>query len=265
MTHNDKVYNKIFAIPDIHGEFNLLVRACQKMVSLDGYNPDTDLIVFLGDYIDRGPDSKSVIDFIKKLVDDNKAIALRGNHESFAIDCYTKGRNDDHYLWMINGGSNTLISYSDNKVLGQNSVMDYEHVKFLGSLPTSFEQQGFFFSHAPVPREKERNGPRGYGDNFMYPGDPYNLWELTWNYFPEEEEDLEYGGMVQHKGPVSQHTGTNLIGVCGHIHRAPLVKTIREFPKYRLLDCGAGCYRGGPLAIHECISNTTTYTYQEEL
>lgn len=241
-----KDYRKIWAIPDIHGRSDLL-RLALKKIHEDGFDEATDLVVFLGDYIDRGPDSRGVLNLIKHLVDKGTAKAVRGNHDDFAITYYVRNAGKD--IWMHNGGYSTMSSYG-NGPLGR---MSEEHVKFLALLPDHLEIQGFFFSHAPVPREKLRGSVGAY-----------THYELTWTYFGPESE--KKGDLFDvHEGPISPSTGEHLTGICGHIHRLPNIKTVRIFPKYRLLDSGCGCSDTAPLAIHECVSNRTLYATPKEL
>lgn len=73
-----------------------------------------DTLVFLGDYIDRGPKSYDVVDFILKMGEENpNMITLRGNHEDFVISLFL-GNQDQKMrnLWLkLNGGDQTLASY----------------------------------------------------------------------------------------------------------------------------------------------------------
>lgn len=243
-------YRRIYAIPDIHGRLDLLDQALELM-DQDGYDVKQDLLVFTGDLIDRGPDSKGVVDLVMALVNDNpdNVKMVRGNHEDFPVNLYVKHKTHAMESWLPNGMWSTLDSYAREKD-GSFRVSD-EHLRFLASRPYSLEVQGFFFSHAPVPREKSRG---------IYAGKPYNAHELTWTYFGLECE-FPGGLMDKHEGPRSNggEGPDNLIGVCGHIHRGPSVKEVRIYPNYRMLDCGAGCFTSGRLAIHECISGRTLY------
>ena len=254
-----KTYRRIYTIPDIHGRIDLLDLALE-LIDKDGHDKNQDIIVFLGDYIDRGPNSFEVVDLINKLVESGEALAIRGNHENFAVDYYCgKGGKE---IWLMNGGYQTLSSYRDKT--GHEKMSD-EHIKFLGALPHYLEFQGFFFSHAPVPREKARVGSKGFREPFGEAGEPYNKWELTWHYFGPEGE--KKGALMdKHEGPLSQHeSGKHLIGLCGHIHRGPNVEEVRIFPNYRMLDVGCGCFPSGPLAIHEAIENRTFYAKPSDL
>lgn len=258
----DRVYRRQYAIPDIHGRSDLLELALQKMDD-DGYDSKQDLLVFCGDLIDRGPDSKGVIDIIKSLceADPETVFCLRGNHEDFAVDTYVKRRPHAKDSWYYNGGLQTEQSYP-------NGYMSEEHLKFLGGCPYSIESQGFFYSHAPVPREKARTGrgPKMDGSDVGGKGEEYTVWELTWYYFGPEGE--KPGALMDmHEGPLSNNGlgPDHLVGICGHIHRGSSAITIRSFPKYLMLDTGCGCYLNSPLAVHECLSHRTLYANPADL
>jgi len=135
---------RIFAIGDIHGCLNHLTNLIQM---LDINTEDT--LVFIGDYIDRGPDSKGVLDFILDLKKDlKKVICLRGNHEEMFLNFYL-GRKDA-LLFLRNGGQSTLASYgmlgkSANGIVGK---LPDTHLQFLKSLPLYFETEDYIFVHA---------------------------------------------------------------------------------------------------------------------
>lgn len=67
--------DKVFAIGDIHGSYQLLDKV------LDYWNPNEELLIFLGDYIDRGKDSLQVLRKVIELSKEYKVITLSGNHE----------------------------------------------------------------------------------------------------------------------------------------------------------------------------------------
>lgn len=247
-----KKYRRIYAIPDIHGRRDL---ALELMVK-DGYSIDKDRVVFLADYIDRGPDSKGVLDLVKAMVVAGAADALCGNHENFALDSYV--RHQGNGIWMSNGGYQTLKSYPTGQ-------MSEEHIWFLGQRPFSLELQGFYFSHAPVPTDTSRHRHKClYGPDMGAPGEEYTVWERTWYYVDNYSERADF---PNHKGPRSLNGRgkKHLIGICGHIHRLPGNLEVRIYPKYRMLDCGAGCSEEGVLAVHECISSRTLYARPSDL
>lgn len=97
----------IYAIGDIHGCLSHLENL------FDLINPDLDRhqLVFMGDYIDRGPNSAGVVDFIinlKKKYNPENIICLMGNHERMFLD-YLEGK--DEMLFLMNGGVTTTASY----------------------------------------------------------------------------------------------------------------------------------------------------------
>jgi hypothetical protein len=242
MTIAQSPYRRIYAIPDIHGTSTLLRKAI-KLIRAHGYDKQTDMIIFLGDYIDRGPDTPGVIDIVRNMVDKGFAKAIRGNHDDFAVNVYVKYSLTAALDWEANNRWITDEQYPNKR-------MSEDHVRFLGSLPYAIEMQGFFFSHAPVLREKHRK-----------PG-PYHVDELTWTKFGPECE--KPGGMMdKHEGPKSDcGVGeTHLIGICGHIHQSR--DFVRRFPMYRMLDAGCGC-SWGKLAVHECIENITFYAEHDK-
>lgn len=249
----NKEFKQIWAIPDVHGRLDLLQGAYSKILAA-GYAPSEDLLVFLGDMVDRGPDSKGVLEFVFGLQDANpdNVVVLRGNHENLMIDACAKGGSSTE-LWDWNGGLATKSSFGG----GPLAHPPDEVIKRLAALPYWLEVQGFFFSHAPVPRDKSRNGPKGFSNNYGYAGEEYTTWEMTWHYFGPEGEKAG-AAMDKHAGPRSEcGVGSEfLTGVCGHIHRLPATE-VRIFPKYRMLDTGCGCSPAGKLSVHECVGNIT--------
>jgi serine/threonine protein phosphatase 1 len=142
---------RILAIGDIHGCYNKLVSLVEKV----RINPEKDFVVFIGDYIDRGDQSKEVVDYLiefKKKVP--STVFLLGNHEHMLLD-YLSGKNINPF--MFNGGQKTLISYFGEGGLAsfQDGKHDFppEHVDFFNSLRPYFELDQYIFVHAGL-----RNG-----------------------------------------------------------------------------------------------------------
>lgn len=137
---------RIIAISDIHGELDML-RALLKTTQ---YSKHTDQLILLGDYVDRGPDSKGVIDMVRSLADDG-AIVLRGNHDQMMIDAYY-GRDNGWERWMRNHCESTLRTY-DCEISGAACPLSQAfqaHVEFLDSLPYFYETDDYIFVHAGV-------------------------------------------------------------------------------------------------------------------
>jgi serine/threonine protein phosphatase 1 len=141
---------KLYAVGDIHGCSDALAALLNKILP----DRDTDRVIFLGDYVNRGKDSKGVIDQLiafKKTYP--RTIFLKGNHEVMFID-YLEG--GDPHLFLQSGGLNTLQSYGmlDPEQSGNVSretaqqKMPAAHWHFLCSLLPYWEEQDYIFVHA---------------------------------------------------------------------------------------------------------------------
>ena len=91
------MYKRILAIGDIHGEYGKLVDLYGKI----GFNPAEDLLVFLGDYIDRGPEPLEVLDWMMKREDAPNIVMLRGNHEQMMLDHYVPKARQKTLGWDV--------------------------------------------------------------------------------------------------------------------------------------------------------------------
>jgi len=125
------------AIGDIHGCINAL----RSLV--DAVEPRADdTIVTLGDYVDRGPDSRAVLDLLIKLDETHRLVALRGNHEIMMLDARTK--KSWFEPWVSYGGEATLRSYGSSF-----DDVPESHIDFLeSSLVSYYECDTHFFVHA---------------------------------------------------------------------------------------------------------------------
>ena len=108
---------RVYAIGDIHGRLDLLQSLLQGIISDSREAPVArNLLIFLGDYVDRGPDSKGTIDFlINKLPGGFEPVFLKGNHEDLMLDFLAargmEAREHSGEGWLMNGGDTTLESY----------------------------------------------------------------------------------------------------------------------------------------------------------
>ncbi|MBZ6077860.1 metallophosphoesterase family protein [Microvirga puerhi] len=131
-----------YAIGDIHGRHDLLEQLLEKIRKHAGDRPHR--IVFLGDYIDRGPDSAAVVATVRaeaaKAPD--RTVCLMGNHEAMLLDAV----EDPSFLlqWLMNGGNATLASYG----LGHPRDLPPDVLAWLRSLPTFYEDEWRYFVHA---------------------------------------------------------------------------------------------------------------------
>ena len=122
-------------IGDVHG--------CNKALIglLEAVQPARDdTLVFLGDYVDRGPDSKGVLDTLIGLKEQCNVVCLLGNHEIMFRGAL---QGLDPTLWLQIGGRPTLTSYG-----GQLDLVPREHRDFLANLRPYFETEKQLFVHA---------------------------------------------------------------------------------------------------------------------
>jgi serine/threonine protein phosphatase 1 len=136
--------NKKYVIGDIHGCSNTLKALLNKLVPFH----DDDTIIFIGDYIDRGPDSKGVIDIILSLYKKHrKIIPLMGNHEFMFVNAL-KGVGVSDFLSM--GGDETLKSYGIpiDTFQDLHKKIPIEHLAFFQELLLYWEDQEHIFVHA---------------------------------------------------------------------------------------------------------------------
>lgn len=136
---------RTFVVGDIHG----CVDEADRL--LDALAPSSsDTLVFLGDYIDRGPASKAVIDRLLRLRHEGPhCVFLKGNHEDmFLAFLGHSGLYGDAFLF--NGGEATLRSYGLAMRTGQTSahLLPPDHVEFLLSLEMHYQHGQFFCVHA---------------------------------------------------------------------------------------------------------------------
>ncbi|GBC63274.1 metallophosphatase [Desulfonema ishimotonii] len=136
----------IFAIGDIHGCFDqlseLMVRVLEEM------NADRDTLVFLGDYIDRGPASVEVVEYLIRLrASLPNTVFLKGNHEEM-LQNYLDGL--DKHTYLINGGRKTLEGYLAHRdAEGRDGgPIPEEHLEFFLSLSDSYQTEKYIFVHA---------------------------------------------------------------------------------------------------------------------
>ena len=132
-----------FVFTDIHG-------CAKEFDELLGQLPlrKNSRLVFLGDYIDRGPDSAKVVDRILELGRSFQVTTLMGNHEKMFLDFLDASDSDESSLFSINGGTATLASYNGSH-LGY-KIPD-EHLEFYRQLKFYHVDENYLFVHAGLP------------------------------------------------------------------------------------------------------------------
>jgi serine/threonine protein phosphatase 1 len=135
---------KIFAVGDIHGCHDKLVA---MMKILPWRKDEGDLLLFIGDYIDRGPKSREVVDYLVRLRrEGGDFVFLKGNHEKMLLDYYIQQK--DQMLYVANGGAETIASYVEGGIGRKAFVLPEDHLEFFLSLSLYHETQDYIFVHA---------------------------------------------------------------------------------------------------------------------
>lgn len=208
---DDSADRQTYAIGDVHGcahELEVLL----KKLSIDR---DTK-IVFLGDYVDRGADSRRVIDLILDLSARCEVIPLMGNHEAMFLDFLERPESMGSGLFILNGGGSTLANYATS---GGAFEVPHEHIEFLKNLPIYHQTKTHFFVHAGVPLRKKLADLDPIVDREVF----------LWTRGPFLSTDESWGKVIVH----------------GH--------TPNEMPEKRhnRINCDTGCVFGGALTAYD--------------
>jgi len=149
---------RTLVISDIHGELSLLDRLLDDIE----YRPERDQLILLGDYVDRGSNSRGTLERVMQLTREG-AIALKGNHEDLMFNALTSGREADWNRWLkVNGGLATLLSYGFTRdelitLSGEDFHLPdlhhdelLQHLEFISGLPLYYETPDYLYVHAGV-------------------------------------------------------------------------------------------------------------------
>ncbi len=203
----------VYAVGDIHGRVDLLDRL-QALIRLDRLKhhrgrPAT--IVYLGDYVDRGPDSDQVIDCLMGGLEGFETVCLMGNHEDMMLDCLDTNDSTVWSRWLGNGGVETMAAFGINlltlrgrgPVTGDDlrGVLGDAREEWLRGLRLSYEVPGYIFVHAgivpgvPLPAQKRK--------------------DLLWIREAFLNSDADHGAVVVHGHTISDqpHVLENRIGL----------------------------------------------------
>jgi len=180
--------HRVYAVGDIHGCLDLLIEL-QTLIERDAAAAPEGhrTIVYLGDYVDRGPQSREVVDQLLKPLPGFEAVFLRGNHEDFLLQ-FIKPAGVSAYAaaWMLNGGDKTLASYgvravphiADAAFLDDTrraflEVLPAEHLAFYQALRLTHRIGDYLFVHAGIRpgvplEEQDENDLLWIRDEFLY-------------------------------------------------------------------------------------------------
>jgi hypothetical protein len=158
--------NQYNIIGDIAGEYKTFLALIAQM-------PQKATVVSVGDMIDRGPDSASVISWFMN--PEHKAAAVMGNHEHMMLDWVRKGGYYHQSDWINNGGGYTNMSY--------NYEIPATVVDWLAALPLVYHDHGLVITHAPINPVRGLEKACNLGRGFISPWyvDPVSDESVLWN------------------------------------------------------------------------------------
>ncbi|MFO1442408.1 serine/threonine protein phosphatase [Bacillus sp. Bva_UNVM-123] len=229
---------RMLAISDIHGNLEKF----ERLLELVQYDKNEDQLLLLGDFVDRGPHSRAVLNKVIQLKTEG-AIALIGNHEKMMIEAF---QGDPMCLkrWYYNGGIKTLQNYGydidkddadywyttdEMPELIQINDDIRTHIEFLKELPFFYETDTHIFVHAGVHPETPIRST-----------DPHTLVWIR------EEFHLGYKG---EKTVVFGHTPTNYLHDSNDVY----------FGKNNIIGIDGGCAYGGRLNCLDVESKQVFY------
>jgi serine/threonine protein phosphatase 1 len=153
---------RTLAIGDIHGCYKALIALLGEVRP----QPE-DQLVFLGDYVDRGPDSRGVVELLAGQRKRDHTVFLRGNHEEMMLDARSDPLEAD--LWTRNDGLQTLVSYGVEGRADWGTVIPQAHWEFVEQTLPAFETAENIFVHACLdPQLDLKDQPK---------------WLLYWEFF----------------------------------------------------------------------------------
>lgn len=206
---------RVYAVGDVHGREDLLstlLNHIQHDIET-GRKPSTIDLIFLGDYIDRGHNSRGVLDLLTEIALPHTTITiLRGNHEQILLDLLASANPDLCTKWLSYGGFETLASYgvpsrtlysSDASTIQSllMQVMPPAHEALLHQAPLSIQIGDYFFAHAGV-----RPGT---------PLDQQDPSDLLWIREPFLSSPQNFGAVVVHGHSITNRVTNvpNRIGI----------------------------------------------------
>lgn len=205
---------KTFVIADLHGRFDLLEKALSKIEA----SQSSGKIIFLGDYVDRGPKSRQVIERLRDgpTLSNWSWVVLIGNHELAMIRAWKDQRHID--WWMINGAGPTLLSYG--QVEGQapdpSGNIPKAHINWAAKLPFCHLDKHRIYVHAGVDHAVpfEEQSERTLTEKRYRPVDEmdYNGLHVVHGHTPHAEGPMLYKGRTN-LDTMAFKTGRLVIGV----------------------------------------------------
>lgn len=194
---------RTFATGDIHGDLRALVRVFEQLPELDA----GDTLVFLGDYVDRGPSSAQVVEWVRSLPSRTpaKVVALRGNHEDAWLRVIDRGW-PQFVLPVAHGCREAMESYLGRiegpldegqlRAMFEGSFFPLDVVAWFRRLPHYYEDEHAIYVHAGLVKQEGR---------FVHPSETKRKTALLWH------RDHEFFRDYRGKRVVFGHTVTEYL------------------------------------------------------
>lgn len=146
-----------YAVGDVHGRLDLTLAALRAIRAHTAGL--VSKLVFLGDYVDRGPNSREVVELLIKLQQDPSVVCLKGNHEDLMVKALTDQGETTFSRWIENGGRETLRSYGASSLEEAEAKIPDRHVRWMKGLPLTSGDGQRVYVHAGLrpstPFEKQ--------------------------------------------------------------------------------------------------------------
>ncbi len=228
---------RLYAIGDIHGRADLLADLHRRILQdAAGSSAERQVVVYLGDYVDRGPSSKGVVDLLlRNPLPGFEAIHLKGNHEQALLDFMDDAEPGPE--WLSWGGDATLASYgiavssdpTDDQLRRARAELRHsmprDHADFYRALKLTHQEGDYFLVHAGVR-----------------PGVPLSAQteeDLLWIRYEFLMSDQGFGKLVVHGHTIAEtpQIRHNRIGIdTGAFHTGRLTALVAEGADYSFLQ-----------------------------
>lgn len=239
--------NKTYAITDLHGMWNLWEQISE-------YCDETDTIYFLGDAIDRGIDGLRVMESLLK---DKRVIYLLGNHEEFFLNIAPKlksiknineilvSSDDDLYLWLCNGGYDTMKSFLYATREEQDWFLnELSKLEDLDIYINKYDKT-IYLCHAGTSPDYDKTDFLLLGNN-----NPYT-WDRHHFYKPWAKKGLEDCFVVHGHTPVQYLWQKHIVQPYGRIVNEKLLPVIATYADGHKFDLDLGCFETKTVALFD--------------
>lgn len=212
---------RTLVVGDIHGKLDLFNQLLAEM----NYQAPQDFLILIGDLVDRGENSKGVVERAMQLKSaaPETVVVLKGNHEVMMLNSVSRPHSEASESWLKTGGLECLKSYTNAE--GDVNIPS-DHIDFLASLPHWYEDDNAIYVHASLPKMTD--------GSFLHPSFSPDSAELMWGrnrkFFSEYDGKLvvfghtiagqifgEWGQVWQREELIAIDTGAYLTGVLSAI------------------------------------------------